>query len=379
MANMLDYVDWRGDLSFEQDPFNGVDATIFSQIAMLVLDDVFEEYDVLTIHDLYHVMKKKGLKKYQTSGLYISDIIVKLLVKMSHAKRYKNLEVSHYINKTNIEEQIQFCALTVKLDEHVKCVVFSGTDDTIVGWRENFNLICVKNVPGQLEAVKYVEMIAEEADELYICGHSKGGNLSIYSTYEVSDRTYKKIKKVYSLDGHGLTHLPTNPENIELRSKSIISIIPQSAVIGRLFNHYEKVKIVHSNAEGFFQHDTFSWEVLGNRFVIEKNGLDDDAKYIEHKVKNVIADLTFEEKEDFVNVIFTALAAANVKKIGDLNRNALLLVKSFINVNQGSQKNIMKILLKLLKDKVIFKHAFVNIKGYFKEKDKIKKDKKEIS
>lgn len=379
MANILDYVDWRGDLSFEQDPFNGVDATLFSQIAMLVLDDVFLEYDKLTVYETYQVMKRNGIKKYQTMGLYIAGKIVKLLDKMAHSKRYKNLEISHYVNDTDIEEQIQFSALTIKLDDKTKCIVFSGTDDTIVGWRENFNLICVKNIPAQLESVKYVEMISQEADELYICGHSKGGNLSIFSTYEVSDETFKKIKKVYSLDGHGLTHLPTNPENIELRSKVIISLIPQSAMIGRLFNHYEKVKVVHSNAEGFFQHDTFSWEVLGNKFVIEKNGLDEDAKYIELKIKNIIADLTIEEKEEFVNVIFTAISAAQVKRIGDINRNTLLLIRSFINLDSTSQKHITKILLKLVKDKVIFKHVFVNVKEYLKERDKIKKDKKEIS
>ena len=150
-------------------------------------------------------------------------------------------------------------------------------------------------------------------------------------------------------------------------------------MIGRLFNHYEKVKVIHSNVEGFFQHDTFSWEVIGNRFVIEKNGLDDDAKYIELKVKNIIEDLTIEEKEEFVNVIFTAISAAQVKRVGDINRNTLLLIRSFINMDSTSQKHITKILLKLVKDKVIFKYAFVNVKEYLKEKDKIQKNKKEIS
>ena len=107
---------------------------------------------------------------------------------------------------------MQFCALTVKINEKLSCISFSGTDDTIIGWKENFNLVCMENIPAQLEAVKYVEMIGQEVEELIVCGHSKGGNLTIYSTYEVNDETFSKIKKAYSIDGHGLTHKPTIEE-----------------------------------------------------------------------------------------------------------------------------------------------------------------------
>lgn len=379
MSNIIDYVDWRGDLTFEQDSFNQVDAVVFSQIAMLELDDFFKDHNVLTIFEIYNLMKHNGIKKYQYMGLIIPTDIIKLITKMAHSKRYKNLEVSHYVNIIDTKKQMQFCALTVKINEKLSCISFSGTDDTIIGWKENFNLVCMENIPAQLEAVKYVEMIGQEVEELIVCGHSKGGNLTIYSTYEVNDETFSKIKKAYSIDGHGLTHKPTVEENLEKRTKVIVSIIPQFALVGRLFEHNEKTRIVHSNAIGFYQHDTFSWEVLGNRFVIDKQGLDEDAVYIEKKVHNVIEDLDFNDKEQFVNILFSLLAAAKVDKLTDLNRKTLLLIKSYMNLDPTLQKKISKVTLKLIKDKIILKYIYTNVKEFKKVKDKNKKIIKEIS
>lgn len=379
MGNIIDYVDWRGDLTFEQDGFNQVDAVIFSQIAMIELDDFFKEYSKLTIFEIYNLMKHNGIKKYQYMGLIIPTDIIKLITKMAHSKRYKNLEVSHYVNIIDNNKQMQFCALTVKINDRLSCISFSGTDDTIIGWKENFNLVCMENIPAQLEAVKYVELIAKDVDELIICGHSKGGNLTIYSTYEINDETFQKVKKAYSIDGHGLTHKPTNEDNLEKRTKVIVSIIPQFAVVGRLFEHNERIKVIHSNAIGFYQHDTFSWEVLGRRFVVDKHGLDPDAVYIEKKVKNVIEDLDYTDKEQFVNILFSLLAAAKVEKLTDLNRKTILLIKSYMNLDPTSQKKISKVTLKLIKDKIILKYIYVNVKEFKKIKEKNKKIIKEIS
>lgn len=379
MANIIDYVDWRGDLTFEQDGFNEVDAVVFSQIAMIELDDLFKEYSSLTIFEIYNLMKHKGLKKYQHLGLIIPTTIIKLISKMAHVKRYKNLLVSNYVNIIDNERQIQFSALTVKINDNLNCITFSGTDDTIVGWKENFNLICTQNVPAQIESVKYVEEIGKNSDALIICGHSKGGNLSIYSTYEVNNETFNKIKRTYSIDGHGLTHIPTYNDEFIKRTKVICSIIPQFAIVGRLFEHNEKTKVVHSNAIGFYQHDTFSWEVKGKHFVIEKQGLDKDAIYIEKKVKNIITDLSDDDKEQFVNIIFSLLAAAKVEKLTDLNRKTILLIKSYMNLDANSQKKISKITLKLIKDKIILKYIYANVKEFKKVKEQNKKTIKEIS
>lgn len=40
MANIMDYMDWRGDLSFEADEFNEVDNLILAQLAYVDFEGI---------------------------------------------------------------------------------------------------------------------------------------------------------------------------------------------------------------------------------------------------------------------------------------------------------------------------------------------------
>ena len=40
MADISDYLCWRGDITFEQDPFNDVDNLILAQIAYVDFSDI---------------------------------------------------------------------------------------------------------------------------------------------------------------------------------------------------------------------------------------------------------------------------------------------------------------------------------------------------
>ena len=41
MANMLDYIDWRGDITIHQSGINDVDCLIMAQISYMNFDGVF--------------------------------------------------------------------------------------------------------------------------------------------------------------------------------------------------------------------------------------------------------------------------------------------------------------------------------------------------
>ena len=40
MANLMDYLDWRGDLTFEQAPFNEVDNLILAQLVYVEFEGI---------------------------------------------------------------------------------------------------------------------------------------------------------------------------------------------------------------------------------------------------------------------------------------------------------------------------------------------------
>lgn len=321
---IFDYLEWRGDLSFEIDKFNKIDALILARLVYIPFDNMIENEMVL----------EKVLKIFLKSRENLENVImendIKLVKKILKCERFNNLKISNYINKIDLEVEKQFCAMTIKINENLKIVVFSGTDNTVVGWKEDFNMSFLTHVPAQLEAVMYLKKVMEEDNlNIILAGHSKGGNLSVYSSIFVDEKYKDKIIKIYNFDGPGFNEEIINNVEYEKILDKIETYIPKGSVVGILLERKEIPKIILSNEKLIMQHDLYSWEIARTDFLY----VDDLSKESKMLMKNIqlwLNNVSVEERKEFIDALFNSIFNINTD------------MKEIINNWQQSLKVITK-------------------------------------
>ena len=362
MSKLLEYIQWRGDLSQTASPFSEIDYAIFSQIVMLDLADVFSVQKEVTLKKAFslHAIQNDLNKNL---GLIISNKTNYMFREMARAKRYKNLVLSDYVASIDAERAEQFCALTVRLAKGKKLVVFSGTDDTLIGWKENFSMTYKEYTSGQDKSVLYLEKIAKDCNEIIVVGHSKGANLAMFSTVNCNDQTYAKISATHTFDGPGFFNELTDEKKIE-RAKRIFEYVTDTSIIGRFFNHYGKTKIVQSSYCGMFQHDLFSWSIDKNNFVY-LSSFTSHGEEANEKFHCVLSKMNKDECERLFTIFFNLLNDVGLETLTDLNLKKMKVLKGYANLDSADKKFVKQSISDLIKDKAV-KKIFM---GDFFDKD----------
>lgn len=320
MANILDYLDWRGDLTFDQAPFNEVDNLLLSQLVYVDLAGIVpgpESKEKIRVaeasriffatHDEQKILEKISMTK---TAMYV-------LKKMAESERYKDALLGGYVNDISIEEQSQFAVLCVYLGDRSLFVAFSGTDDTIVGWRENFNMGYLDATPGQRKAVDYLNrMVGIGQWKVRVGGHSKGGNLAVYAAVHCRPIIKCKIISVYSNDGPGFSQAMVDSEAYQEMVPKIRTIIPESSIVGLLLEHEEEFQVVKSTNVGMGQHDAMSWEVLGTHFVYTDK-VAEQSLLLDEAMKTWLVELDATQREIIVDAIFEMLDELNIRTVDD--------------------------------------------------------------
>lgn len=248
--NILDYLDWRGDITFAERGFNEIDNLIFSTLAYVKMDKLisYDDSHQLTIMELYDAYIEAG---YDQSNMVIDPKI--LLEKAAKTARYKDVLVKWYTNQIDTERQLQFSAVTFIFDKQKLCVAFRGTDNTLVGWREDCNMSYLPETPGQHEAVAYLNraaMLSGADMDILVTGHSKGGNFAVYAAAFCDKDVRERILKVYSDDGPGFNNeIADSKEYLSVIDKTE-HIMPDSSIVGLLLSSKTKRKVIKSSAMG---------------------------------------------------------------------------------------------------------------------------------
>ena len=266
MANIMDYIRWRGDLTFSQAPLNPVDALIFSALAYVHYagQTEAEPDSALTLkqagEDLF------AREDYETRARVKNDLI--LLRTAMESVRFGQSLIWMYRNQFSTEEQTQFAAMTFRLDDGSLFLAFRGTDSTLVGWKEDFNMTFQQTIPAQRLALQYARDVAlADSGPLWLGGHSKGGNLAVFAAARSSPEVQQRIVGVFNNDGPGFTQYMMGDPGYLAMVPKIQTFIPQSSVIGMLLEHEEPYIVIRSKTVGLLQHDPYSWEVMGANFV----------------------------------------------------------------------------------------------------------------
>ncbi|MBR0085439.1 MAG: DUF2974 domain-containing protein, partial [Lachnospiraceae bacterium] len=266
MANIYDYLDWRADIPFSTDPFNEVDALVLCELAYVDFSGVLKNKDEFcSITELH----KRFFELHTKEEIMAEDSYVKetpfLLRKMKKSVRFGDVLAGRYVNIVSKEKEEQMSAITFVFDDF-DFISFRGTDDTIVGWKEDFNMSFLPATSGQKAAARYVSETGGDKP-LLIGGHSKGGNFAVYAAAFCSEEVKPRIRKVYTFDGPGFIREVTETREYRELLPKIASIIPEGSVMGLLLEDGYPHKIVGSTAKGIKQHDGQTWEVRRNCFV----------------------------------------------------------------------------------------------------------------
>ncbi len=350
MNNIMNYLDWRGDLSFAQDPFNEVDNLILSALSYIDYDGIvpfhLQEGSVVLSEIAQAAYDEIDFEAPSTKNPFFEDI-PDLLLKAAATNRFGSLKLSCYINRLNYDDSEQFSAVVFTIHDQLHYIAFRGTDDNLVGWKEDFQMSFMDEVQAQKDAVEYTRYLLKDLEgELYLGGHSKGGNLAVYVAASVNE-IQPRVLAVYSNDGPGFQENFLKSEGYHEILPKIHTFIPKSSVVGMLMEHLEDYVVVNSNQKGIMQHNAFSWEVLGKQFVYEA-GVKKSSIILNQALRQWLNKITPEERAVFVEGLFEILYASGMNTISDITsekRTAVNgMIKAYKNMSPETKKFIKKLI-----------------------------------
>lgn len=356
MANIEDYLKWRGDLRFSQDEFNEVDSLILTQLCYLDLKGIIPAWNEKASISMAKLIEKYWLKNIPAE--IENDIcIIKnpslLMNRLKESRRYSELMFANYIDRVDEARQEQFSAMTVWIPDGSVYVAYSGTDTTMVGWKENFNMTYMDQVPAQLEAVNYLERVYEWTNyKIRLGGHSKGGNLAVYAAIHVREDIADKIISVHNFDGPGFRKKVIKSPEYKKAIEKVSTFLPETSIVGRFLEHSEKYTVIKSNAGGLWQHDAFSWQVEGNSFVYTRS-LDLESDMVNETINLWLERMDVEERRKLINTVFDVLEQFKIETIEDFTsmnwKNVGEFLKIMSEMDENSKKEVSRLLRLLWK------------------------------
>ena len=343
VADLFDYMRWRGDLPFSRDGLNDIDNLILCRAAYLPFDGIVPPD--MSPHRTLGQAARLLLEKPDAAQLVCMEMDLQLCAALAECPRFAALPVLGYENRVDPEKELQFAAMVFSLNESSHFVAFRGTDNTFVGWKEDFNMSFTTPVPAQLEAVRYLGRAARAlSGELIPAGHSKGGNLAVYAAAYAPAKIQRRIREIYTNDAPGFESAVLHTDGYLAVSDRIRSFVPQSSVVGMLLGHEEDYTIIKSNQVSAWQHDLYSWEVMG-RDLVQLDRITNSARFIDRTLKDWLVSLTREQREKFIDGIFYLLDQTNAENFNTFNASRLsnwaTIVRSAAGLDEETRSHIL--------------------------------------
>ena len=339
MANIFDYLKWRGDLTFTKAPLNPVDALVFSALSYVRYGGSAESAPRVPVPLKKAAEEFFVLEDYESRSRVLKDL--DLLHAAATTVRFGNCGICMYRDQLIPEQETQFAAMTLLLDDGSMFLAFRGTDNSLVGWKEDFNMTFQQTIPAQRMALQYTrEAALEYGCPIYMGGHSKGGNLAVFAAARSSPMIQQRIQAVYNNDGPGFTgYLMGDPGYLSMVPR-IHTYIPQSSVIGMLLEHEEPYTVIRSKSVGILQHDLYTWEVMGREFLPVEN-ISEGSQFMDATIKAWFADMSNQDRNQLVDVMFALLGSGGADSIQSLiqPKNIRTYIKTL-----SSDENLRRVL-----------------------------------
>ena len=352
MGIIFDYLDQVAYDSIYDTPFNELDMLMLTEITYLPFDQIVSDQ---ISPDCTCRLFEAAEKLPQDLSMLVTKNRLKLLEKVANSTRFKNIKLMGYVNDIDPDVQKQFAAMIFKIKPETYVLTFRGTDDSIIGWKEDFHMTYMDQVPAQKTAVNYLRKAMDALPGQFILtGHSKGGNLASYAASQIEPEYQERIQIIYSYDAPGLNHSVITSQGYQTISDKIKRYIPQGSIVGMMLETPKQAQIVKSTAiGGLAQHDTFTWQISDQTFVLLDN-LNPDSLQVDKTLKNWVDSVSDEELKDFFDLFFGLILDAGISSINDLtkleNFNKILAVFENANALTDEEREMLTRLAKLLVD-----------------------------
>ncbi|MGN1054999.1 MAG: Mbeg1-like protein [Erysipelotrichaceae bacterium] len=342
MNNVIDYIKWRGDISFKNDPFNEIDALIIARFAYMDLEGIGDNHiTVKDAYDKYH--------ETQNTRKIVIEEDRELFRVMSESVRFRDIELDDYFSIVDEADTRQISAVTLYIrDIDISIVAFRGTDNTLIGWKEDFMLTFEDSISSHQTAAEYLDKILNHVtSDIIITGHSKGGHLAIVSGI-LSKGDKNRIRHIYAFDAPGLPKtLFEHPEYNRIID-SITSYIPQTSIVGKMLSHKENTRIISSTAMGPYQHDIYSWEILGKSFIYLKETTI-PSEIIDSTFNDYLNSLSYDDRKTVIESMFDILEASGSLTIKELSNDFFGNMKRMIDKGKSLSPESREVLMKAVK------------------------------
>lgn len=346
MGNIISYLKWRGDLSFRENPFNEVDNFICSYLSYFDFAGIVPGAD-----------SGEAVRLREAAAAYLGEgrdqggfVEPEFLEALAETRRFGNAVLWGYEDVMDNEcEMTQFAALHICMEDGTDYLAFRGTDNTIVGWREDFR-ISFETVPAQARAAEYMEKTVgrRSSGRCLAGGHSKGGNLALYAAVMVSDDIKGRIEKIYMNDSPGLCGEMLDKDGFRKVEGKVVRIVPEFCIIGMLFEKDVPEKVVKSSSEGILQHDILSWQVEGAGIDMAQ-GLSAKCGGYNALFDRWIESVGMEQRRTFTNDFFDALGAGGAKTMTEIAAGGKDQFEAILYAMTKSERDSRKVVGKLLK------------------------------
>ena len=337
MANVNDYLDWRGDIPISEEfGINEIDNMIFARISYLLFDKIQLEEEE-TIESASKKMKYFKNEEFNYNG------DKELITKLGKSKRFKDLVLTDYVKNNDFEAERQFSAITIHINKELMYISFEGTDGTILGWKEDFNMAFMKNIAAQISGKEYLEKVSDKYKnkKMIIGGHSKGGNVAIYSAVTVNKKIQERILKVVNYDGPGFDEEFINSiENLDILE--------------------EGYEVVESIQKGIYQHDIYSWQVKG-KSMIKLKETTKSSEVMNETMKTWLRNTTVEQRRLFFDAIFDIFNSTSASKFSEISISWKTSMPKIVDTYKGLAEEDKKNITEMIK--LFGKSYFSSIRG----------------
>lgn len=351
----MEYLDWRGDLSFAASPFCDVDNLILSMLSFVDFEGIVPNDGMagpVRLDRCYEAFRER-YPDGQAYGAIIPEATNDLFRKAARSVRFREVYVACYRNEVDERAGKQFAAVTFLLPDSSLFLAFRGTDDTLVGWREDFQLSFTCPTPSQRAAVLYVEDVCGYyTGAVRLGGHSKGGNLAVYAAAFARREVRDRIVLAYSNDGPGFTEDVVNAPEYRAMTPHILVLLPQSSIVGMLLEQNGPYRVIRSTQSALLQHDPFSWQIQGREFVALPD-FSPAGKRNAARIRAWLHTMTADDRRRFTDLFFRVLEAGNAHTVSDLTEDALKTIAAALRTWRDfspEERTQMQRFLKLLRE-----------------------------
>lgn len=343
MPNLIDYLEKVKELTFDQEPLNILDKVCINEIGYLTYEKWLTASDLkkpINLHDF-----AEGKELNPDYSFMVTKERVALAEAMVRSKRFAGLHLSNYRSVLDKEVEKQFAAMIFSLPElDYHQLVFRGTDDSVIGWKEDFQLTYSREISAHRSALAFLsEHLPNLSGHITVSGHSKGGNLALYSAVQSSTALREKIAELLLLDSPGLMKsLLEKPSYQELKARMTV-IRPQDSVVGVMLYWDRPAQLVAAEGIGFAQHNALSWEVdLATNDFVHEDQPTELSQRLEETFQEWIETLPKQQLKQGFDLVFDTILDSGIESLDDIGIQALpqigQMLQEFGNLSDKQKK-----------------------------------------